>query len=201
MSNKEIFDRIAAQYDTPDRAHVAKLIAEAIGKELEHSETKSAIDYGCGTGLVGLELLDRFQSVLFVDASPAMVEVLQSKLAQRGISKAKADVLCSDFALEDPGVKADYILLSQVLLHVKDYGSLLERLYSMLNSAGHLIIVDFDKNPSIDSDMVHNGFDQAALIELLKEIGFRAAAAKTFYHGEKIFMGQDASLFLLDGQK
>jgi hypothetical protein len=50
-------------------------------------------------------------------------------------------------------------------------------------------------------DMVHNGFDQAKLADIMTKIGFRDIQSKTFYSGSKIFMGQDASMFILDSQK
>ena len=49
--------------------------------------------------------------------------------------------------------------------------------------------------------MVHNGFDQVELIKLMTKIGYREIQSKTFYTGSKIFMGHDASLFILDSQK
>lgn len=49
--------------------------------------------------------------------------------------------------------------------------------------------------------MVHNGFEQEALGKLTQQIGFKKIQSKTFYHVEKIFMGKDASLFILDAQK
>ena len=35
------------------------------------------------------------------------------------------------------------------------------------------------------------------LSELLRKTGFEDVSSETFYHGESIFMNQDASLFLL----
>ena len=49
--------------------------------------------------------------------------------------------------------------------------------------------------------MVHNGFDQIALADAMVQIGYRNIQSQTFYTGSKIFMGHDASLFVLDAQK
>ncbi|MDF2801630.1 MAG: methyltransferase type 12 [Anaerocolumna sp.] len=95
----------------------------------------------------------------------------------------------------------DYIFMVQVLLHIKDIEVVLSRLYDLLNNGGHLIIVDFNKNENVVSDMVHNGFDQLELIKHMKRLGFIKSQSKTFYTGSKIFMNQDASLFILDAQK
>lgn len=61
--------------------------------------------------------------------------------------------------------------------------------------------MDFDKNEKIVSDMVHNGFDQVKLTDIMTKIGYRDIQSQTFYSGSKIFMGHDASLFILDSQK
>jgi hypothetical protein len=63
------------------------------------------------------------------------------------------------------------------------------------------MIIDFDKNDKVVSDMVHSGFEQEKLIEIMTKIGFRDIQSKTFCHGSEIFMGQDASLLILDSQK
>lgn len=91
--------------------------------------------------------------------------------------------------------------MAQVLLHINDVELVLSRLYDVLNKGGNLIIVDFNKNKEIVSDMVHNGFDQEKLIDLMTKIGYREIQSRTFYSGRKIFMSHDASLFILDSQK
>lgn len=89
----------------------------------------------------------------------------------------------------------------QVLLHIHDPEILLSRLYDVLNDGGHLLIVDFDKNEKVISDIVHNGFNQEELIDMMSAIGYKDIQSKTFYRASKIFMGQDASMFVLDSRK
>jgi hypothetical protein len=91
--------------------------------------------------------------------------------------------------------------MAQVLLHIKNIEAVLSRLYDILNFEGHLIIVDFIKNDDIVSDMVHNGFDQKKLSDIMMKIGYKDIQTKTFYSGSKIFMGHDASLFILNSKK
>ncbi len=62
MGNTDKFEMIATMYDTPDRIHIAKLSADAIQEYLVNTKDKSAIDFGCGTGLVGMILLEEFKS-------------------------------------------------------------------------------------------------------------------------------------------
>lgn len=201
MGNIEKFDSMAKNYDTIERANIAKIIANNIKKYVTGGNEKIAMDYGCGTGLVGMELLDTFKSMLFVDASYNMVQQVNEKLEKLHITNA--NTLCCDLVKECPqNLHVDYVIIAQVLLHMKeDVNLLLSKAFNLLNDGGHLLIVDFDKNHNIISNEVHNGFVQEELNDILKQIGFTKVQGKTFYHGEKIFMNQDASLFIMDAKK
>jgi len=200
MGNTEIFEMMANRYDTSERIQIAKVAADAIREYVVDAKNKNAIDFGCGTGLVGMNLLDDFNSVLFLDTSQKMIDQIEQKMAEFKIHNA--DALCFDFEKEDRSdLRADYIFMAQVLLHIKDIEFVLSRLYDVLHAGGHLLIVDFNKNENVVSDQVHNGFDQENLIELMSNIGYREIQSKTIYTGSKIFMNQDASLFVLDAQK
>ncbi|MCL6604896.1 MAG: class I SAM-dependent methyltransferase [Paenibacillus sp.] len=172
----------------------------AIREYLVDAKSKSAIDFGCGTGLVGMNLLSDFNSILFLDTSQNMINQIKQKISDLNIQSA--ETLVFDFEKEDRmDIHVDYIFMTQVLLHIKDVELVLARLYDVLNEGGHLLIVDFDKNEDVVSDMVHNGFDQEKLAGIMSKMGYRDIQSKTFYTGSKIFMGQDASLFILDSQK
>jgi len=200
MGNTDKFDMIANSYDTPERIHIAKVASDAIRDYVDDAKSKLAIDFGCGTGLVGMNLLDDFHSMLFLDTSQNMINQIEQKISDFNIQNA--DTLCFDFEKEGlSDLHADYIVMTQVLLHIPDVEPVLSRLLDVLNEGGHLLIVDFDKNEDVVSDMVHNGFHQAKLADRMTELGYRNIQSKTFYHGSKIFMGQDASMFVLDAQK
>lgn len=189
-----VFEQMAKKYDTPARKELANIVVEEVRKSLRNSSSASLLDYGSGTGLVGLALVDLVKSVVLVDASEQMTEVAQSKILRDEIPNARA--LCSDFTEVTPEIRTDIIVMSLVLLHIPDTKNILQTLFNILNEGGKLIIVDFDKNNKIDHPKVHNGFSHEELIKLLSEVGFKTNKVNTFYHGEKIFMNQDASMFL-----
>ena len=200
MGNTDKFEMIANIYDTPERIQIAKVSSDAFREYLVDAKSKSAIDFGCGTGLVGMNLLNDFHSMLFLDTSPNMINQIKQKIADFNIRNA--DTLCFDFEKESlSDLRADYIFMAQVLLHIDDYEFVLSRLFDVLNEGGHLLIVDFNKNENIVSDIVHNGFHQDELTDMMTKIGYKHIQSKTFYTGSKIFMGQDASMFILDAQK
>lgn len=200
MGNTDKFEMIADLYDTTERIQIAKVSSEAIRECLVDTKNKTAIDFGCGTGLVGVNLLNDFQSILFLDTSQKMINKIRKKISYYNIQNA--DTLCFDFEKDSLlDLKTDYIFMAQVLLHIKDFKSVLIKLHDVLSPGGHLLIVDFNKNDKIVSDMVHNGFEQEKLKDIMLDIGYRNIQSKTFYNGSKMFMGQDASLFILNSQK
>ncbi|WP_041701411.1 class I SAM-dependent methyltransferase [Gottschalkia acidurici] len=200
MENTDIFNMMASRYDTFERIQIAKLVSDAIREYLIDSNNKNAIDFGCGTGLVGMNLLNEFNSMIFMDTSQNMIDQIKQKIIDFNIQNV--DTLCFDLEKESLlDLHMDYIFMSQVLLHINDIELVLSRLYDILNVGGHLIIVDFNKNEKVVSDMVHDEFDQVELINLMTKLGFKETQFKTFYTGSKIFMNHDASLFILDAQK
>ncbi len=200
MGNIDKFEAVANSYDTPERIGISKIIAEALRPCIENGDQKTAIDFGCGTGLIGMELLKNFKSVLFIDASPNMARITEQKLRQSNMTNS--NVLCCNIEENTPpDLRADYIIMAQVLLHIKNIEPVLAQMHAMLNEGGHLLVVDFDKNEAIVSADVHNGFEQESLNSLLKRLGFINLQSRTFFHGKKMFMNTDASLFLLDAVK
>ena len=189
-----VFEQMAKRYDTEERIELAKVIVKEVKPELQNSKSKSLIDYGSGTGLISLELADLVDSVLLVDSSEQMLEVAKAKISRRGIHNS--NVLYSDFTKESPELKADIVLMSLVLLHIPDTQNILQSLFNILNNGGKLIIVDFDKNDKVSHPKVHNGFSHEELKAKLSEVGFKSIEMKTFHHGNRLFVNQDASMFI-----
>lgn len=194
-----VFEEMAKRYDTEERKALAKIIEKEVRTELDNSQGKSLIDYGSGTGLVSLELTDLVDSIILVDSSKQMLDVAEAKISQQGISNAK--VQYADLIQETPELKADIVLMSLVLLHIPNTKKILQELFNILNKGGKLIIIDFDKNDQISHPKVHNGFSHDELKKLISEVGFTSTDIKTFYHGKRIFMNKDASMFISSSYK
>lgn len=194
-----VFEQMAKRYDTEERIELANVIVKEVRSELQNSTSKSLLDYGSGTGLVSLELADLVDSILLVDSSKQMLDVAEAKISHKGITNSK--VLYSDFTQETPELKADIVLLSLVLLHIPDTEKILQELFNILDDGGKLIIIDFDKNDKIDHPKVHNGFSHEDLKQKLSEVGFSSIELRTFHHGNRIFMKQDASMFIATSLK
>lgn len=185
--------------ETEKRMELARVIVGEVRPVLSGSKSKTLLDYGSGTGLISLELTDLVDSILLVDSSKQVLEVVTAKITERGITNSK--VLYSDFTQGSPELKADIVLLSLVLLHIPDTKLILRKLFSILNKEGKLIIIDFDKNDKVNHPKIHNGFLHNELKNILSEVGFKSTKIKTFYHGDQIFANQDASMFISNSIK
>jgi len=203
----ENFGLMAKDFDTDKRIERAKIISDEIRLRISGGHVKSALEYGCGTGLVGIQLINDVNSLLFVDSSEAMIE--QVKLKLRRLGKPSDYATCHDFMEDVPqNIRVDYIFSVLVLHHIKDTKAILSRLYSILNEKGHFIMVDINaddgsfhaKYPDFDG---HHGFGQTTLTSLAIEVGFNKVDIKTFYHGNKTVGDKTNpySLFILDAVK
>jgi len=201
------FDSKAKDFDTKLRIDRSVAIAEEICKHISKKGGKSAIDFGCGTGLVGFELINKFDSIIFLDSSVEMIKQVENKLKNANTKNASA--ICCDLMDKIPeNLSADYIFSSLVLHHITDTKTILTHLYNILKPNGHLLIIDLDTDNGgfhaghADYDG-HNGFSHEFLINLTKEIGFKKTEIKTFYNDIKIIgeLKHPYSLFIMDAIK
>ncbi|MGC6767671.1 class I SAM-dependent DNA methyltransferase [Enterococcus sp. LJL51] len=192
------FEQIANHYDSPERLQIAEQIADKIRQTVKTGEYDTALDFGSGTGLVGLQLIDLFSQMIFVDTSGNMLEIARKKIDQQKIDSIT--LLHQDLFLDSKGISADFVYLSQVLLHIPDTAAVFSLLKSLINPGGKLVIVDFDKEESIQHPDVHNGFSHRELIHIAEQAGFKNIQMETFYHGKNMFMNKDASLFILQAE-
>ena len=189
------FNQLATRYDTPLNIQMANLAVEAIRRFKDKDKTKTAADLGCGTGLIGLDLLDDFDSMLFVDGSKNMLKAVETNLSQRGATNAS--VLQSDMEndLQLP-YKVDTLILSLVLHHIANHQELLSKLYNNLNDNGQLFIIEMEKQ-----EHNHHGIDSSELADNLSAIGFRNIQSEIIYEAPKEIDHHNASRFIISARK
>ncbi|SFP64603.1 class I SAM-dependent DNA methyltransferase [Salibacterium halotolerans] len=198
--DENIFDEMAERFDTPEQIELSEIIGEEIKKKLPDAGSKDLLEYGAGTGLVGLQLSGNVRSVQLVDSSEPMLNMAREKISRRSLSNVH--VQHADFTKETPELEADVIVMSLVLHHIHDAAGLLRQLFHVLRQGGRLLIVDFDKDETMDHhDHIHKTLSHDELTALLTETGFSSTDIRTFHHGKGIFNEQDASLFLADSVK
>lgn len=193
MTNR--FDTRAADWDKKKkRVQVAAAIGDGMAGFPLSKEMK-AMEYGCGTGLVGLALAPRLQSLLAVDSSAGMIDVLTDKIQEQQLSNVTP--LQCDLQTDTIDETFDLIFTSMTLHHVEQLDSLLEGFFELLNPGGLLLIADLvDEDGSFhgsgDHGAKHHGFNPNDLGQKLANIGFTSVGHRIVHTIEK--SGKDGAL-------
>jgi ubiquinone/menaquinone biosynthesis C-methylase UbiE len=195
-----VFDRIAQHYDSEKQQALAQQILTVLKKEIGDCSQKVILDYGCGTGLIGLELAQVCKEIILMDPSVEMMKIVNDKIQHAELTNTQT-IRGSFSTGKIPEIQADSIIVSLVLLHVPETQELLNHLYAALKDQGEIFVVDFDKNEHVQHEKVHNGFNQKEWARKCELAGFKQMTSHTFYQGEALFMNQAASLFILKAQK
>jgi ubiquinone/menaquinone biosynthesis C-methylase UbiE len=182
------FDSKARRWDeNPLFQERARKIAEAIRRAIPLRPDMSALDYGCGTGLLSFPLKDELGAILLADSSRGMLDVLAEKIAAQGVrnmTPVQLDLLTDP----PPARRFDLIYTSMTLHHVPDTDGILRIFHDLLQPGGHLCIADLDQEdgsfhgPDID---VHHGFARAELAERATAAGFGEIGFQTVFSIEK----------------
>ena len=180
------FDSRAKDFDTILRKDRAGIIADHIRQYCDAAH-RTAMEFGCGTGLIGLHLTDLFSSLTLIDTSQGMIDQAQTKLAAMPHVEAVRMDLCTG---QLPARRFDCIFTSMVLHHIPDIANILAILYGLLNDGGQLVVVDLTEtdrkfhlgDPNFDG---HDGFAPPQMHDWLQCVGFYSIDMQTFYHGVK----------------
>ena len=202
------FDKDARDWDKDlKKVERSEIFAKAITDFIKPDTTLKALEFGCGTGLLSFALKDAFQAITLVDNSQGMIDVLQEKIKNKGISNFTP--ICSN-SLED-GLKPnnfDVIYTLMTLHHIVDLDRILQLFYSSLKTNGYLCIADLvEEDGSFHSDSTtfdgHNGFDKDELNAILLKNGLETEYYKICTESERELNGKIKKypLFLLIAKK
>ncbi len=197
------FDREAAGWDNePRRLKMAADVVSAIGRTVPLNPDMDLLDFGCGTGLVGLALRPRVASATCADTSRGMVEVVRQKATAGGMTGV------TPLWLEDPDEvridgSFDVIVSAMTLHHVPDTAKLIGCLAGLLRPGGWICLADLDpEDGSFHTDptgVYHHGFDREELCRILSAAGLADAGgqnAACIAKSDRLY-----SVFLVTGRK
>lgn len=177
MSNeKRDFDKEAAAWDeNPARVKLADDVFAAIVRQASPDAGMTALDFGCGTGLLTLRLAPRVRSVVGVDSSQGMLDVLAAKVAREKLTNVRTLPLDLDKGDRLPG-PCDLIVSNMTLHHIERIDSLLRQFHEALSPSGRLCLADLDSEGgqfhSDNQGVFHLGFDRAVLRQAFADAGF-----------------------------
>lgn len=189
MNDKNEFDMKAKTWDSqPDRISRTQVFADAIIEEIPFDSSATAMEYGCGTGLLSFPLKDRFSKITLIDSSDGMLEVVKEKIAHDNIRNV--EVIKADLQESIPNVKTTFSVIynSMVLHHIDNIDSMLSIWYSLLSTPGYLYVIDLDLDKGLfhGKDFKgHNGFDREELGKKVVNAGFTDVRFKTIYEMRK----------------
>jgi ubiquinone/menaquinone biosynthesis C-methylase UbiE len=168
------FDQEAAGWDEhPTRVQLAQDVASAIARAVPLGPTMDVLDFGCGTGIVTLQLAPSVGSVTGADSSAGMLEVLNAKIDRQAHTNVTTRRLHPGDDLAGP---YDLILSSMTFHHIEDIDALLTQFYRSLKAPGWLCVADLDPEQGEFHDdntgVFHFGFERAALRRAFVGAGF-----------------------------
>eukprot|EP00181_Compsopogon_caeruleus_P005085 CAMPEP_0184687958 /NCGR_PEP_ID=MMETSP0312-20130426/28105_1 /TAXON_ID=31354 /ORGANISM="Compsopogon coeruleus, Strain SAG 36.94" /LENGTH=263 /DNA_ID=CAMNT_0027144609 /DNA_START=98 /DNA_END=889 /DNA_ORIENTATION=- len=125
-------------------------------QDLSEADQLNVLDYGCGTGLCTMQIVDDGHLVTAVDVSSHMLDVFRRKLVLHETVAVKLVHLPAGDGSELPRGNFDLILLSYVLHHVEPQkrSALVENLKMCLRpQGGRLLLFEF-----LDTDQSREAF-------------------------------------------
>lgn len=206
QSKKRDFDLAALTWDeNPQRVQLAKDIFASIAGAVKLNEGMTVLDFGCGTGLLSLQILERTGNVTCADSSAGMLEVLENKVKKAGLEGVKTIHLKSGDG-EGLSGSFDLITSSMTFHHVQDVQSITRKLSCHLNPGGKLCVADLaPENGRFHEDntgVFHFGFTPEEMMKHFSDAGLKDVKSMTASTVErKIPSGETAAftVFLVTG--
>ena len=198
------FDERAKDWDAnPKRVERAKVTAQAIREAIPLRPGMSALELGCGTGLLSFALQPDFASITLADTSQGMLDVLADKIKAAGVDNMHPLLL--DLASDPlPASRFDVIYSLMTMHHIPDTDGTLRHCHALTAPGGHLCIADLEKedgsfHKSEPGFNGHNGFDRAQLQKKVEAAGFESVQFKIIFQVPKQIDGVERSfpMFLM----
>ena len=187
-SSADKFNREASQWDeNPQRRAVALGVAQAIIVAINPDKTMHALEFGCGTGLVSMEIAPLVKTLSAIDTSREMLAVFHEKISTCGITNIETS--CANLSVssetEFKEQRFELIYSSMTLHHIDDTAAFLNRLSELLSPGGIVALADLDLEDGLFHDdpleNVHHGFDRTELAALLHAAGLQVTSFETIY--------------------
>jgi ubiquinone/menaquinone biosynthesis C-methylase UbiE len=172
------FAHRAADWDQPSKVEMTKKFVNALLNNIEIKSHWKAFEVGAGTGLVGLQIADKVDKVVFEDTSEAMLEVLK----QKPKNEEKVEIVHGE-VFEYVNQDIDFVFSCMAFHHIPDIEKSLKHLYQITNPEAIVAVGDIrTEDGSFHSfePIPHKGFDTEELAAQFDVAGFKVLTSQTY---------------------
>jgi len=202
------FDLAADHWDErPQRVQLARDVADAILQQVPQTTSLDVLDFGCGTGLLTLQLQPLVHSITGVDSSSGMLQVLNSKISNLKLANTRT-IQCNIEQGDSLPGKYDLIVSNMTLHHVAEIEPLLAQFHRILAPGGFICVADLDSEEGRfhqdNTGVFHFGFDRDLLEQKFQQAGFSQITIQTatqIVKPDEHQISHSFSVFLLSGVK
>jgi len=181
-------------------------VAEAIRNAILLTQNMSALEYGCGTGLLSFALQPDLGQITLADTSQGMLDVLGEKIAASGVTNMHPKRL--DLSTDPlPAKRFDLTYSLMTLHHIEDAKGILKKFHALLEPSGILCVADLDKEDGTfhtdGTTDVHLGFERREFQGWVEDAGFANVKFSTAFEIKKKIddIEKTFPVFLLTAQR
>ena len=134
------FNQAASSWDSLEKIESTKILANKVIEKLQLQPNCSLdiLDFGCGTGLLGLNFFNYAKSITGIDTSEGMLNVFQDKVKDF----KNVNILNLDLEKSDIQLKFDLIVTAMAFHHLERPNIMIKKFQSMLNVNSKIAIID-----------------------------------------------------------
>jgi len=202
------FDKVAEQYDAELRQHKeAERSFKYIKKYIPLNKNFHVLDIGSGTGILTLKMAEQVKTLVAVDNSQGMLDVLNRKIKQLNVKNVRTifhDITSNNLPFRD----FNLVFSTKTLHHIENINEFFKYVYSILDDNGYVCIIDLlPEDGSFHSEMhdgiKHFGFKKDFILKSMHDAKFKNIKVDKIYNIKKERENKiiEYPLFIAVGQK
>ena len=176
--DKRFLDKVAF-LDSQQRLNL--IPPETLVEQLPIHDHADILDIGAGTGYFTIALAEKTKGTVYaLDLDDRMLTVIRQKASDRsitnivGIRKRVEDILQAHVGISENSL--DFVMASLVLHEVPALSQVLETVYALMKSGGHLLCLEYEHDERIlQGPPMSIRVGSAELKALLEKTGFEVA--------------------------
>ena len=161
--------------ETDENRKSTKEFSDDIKSWIKINNNMILLDFGTGTGLVGINFSKDVKKIIFQDVNKSIFEDVKKNCEKFNINNYE---FFSDSIENYNKEKVDIITCSMCLHHIDNLENTLKTFLKILNSNGYLCIVDMLPVKVDKNDIPHHGFEPEKFKKLIQDCGFVNAEIK-----------------------